>query len=95
MNFLNARDIVAILSAPPFSYNTPAHDVVIEVNDNDSIRVVGYGAFVEDFIRLVTDKNSSLFRFFMRKRTFFQLDKIVKRNETYEAILKIVSIKKR
>ena len=93
MNFYNAKEIVDILQAPPFAFNTPGAATVV-VDSNDKIKILGAGGTVDDAVRSLTDPRSSHVRHFARHKTFFQAEKMVSEEVGHSTILQIGSRRK-
>lgn len=93
MNFYNSKEIVSMLSAPPFSFNRPG-TVQVVVESNESVKLIGAGEYVEEAVRSLTDPKSSHMKYFARHKTFFKASKIVAESTGHSAILLIGSRRK-
>jgi hypothetical protein len=71
MNFYNSKEVVSMLSAPPFSYNRPG-TVQVVVEDANNIRFIGAEMYIDEAVRALTDPKSSHTRYFARHNTFFK-----------------------
>lgn len=86
----NAKEVVALLTAPPFALGRPG-TAGVEVASKDSILLFGAGEYVEDAVRALTDKNSSWMRQLARRRIMLQQVKQSSPNASNQEIeLKIV-----
>ena len=93
MNFYNAKELVAVLTAPPFAFNTPGAAKVV-VEGNEHIKIFGSASLVEDAVRSLTDPRSTHARHFSRHKTFFQPEKMMKEETGHSVVLAIGSRRK-
>lgn len=90
MNFLNAKEVVALLTSPPFSLNRPG-TAMVDAASNDTIEVVGAGEYTEDTVRALVDPKSTWAKFFVRRKVYFKMGKKVKQGPVSGYELKITS----
>lgn len=85
---LNTREVVALLSTPPYSLNRPGTAQVYAI-DNENICLEGAGEYVQDIANLLLDKKSKWRQQFSKKRITFQQTEEMMEDVSYKINLKV------
>lgn len=69
--FLNAREIEAMLSVPPFSLNQGGRPTAVAIDEN-TIEITGSGEYVTDVVNILTDRKSKWSKYFTKRKVHFE-----------------------